>query len=207
MQVKQKIRSKICGITRPEDGVAAAQLGVDAIGLVFYARSKRCVDVVQAKSIVQALPPFVSVVALFVNETAEKINEILAQVPIDVLQFHGDEEASFCRQFHRPYLKAIRVREADDVVKAFSDYPDARAILLDAFVEGEYGGTGKSFDWQSLPEKLDGQWILAGGLNPENVTTAIAQTGARFVDVSGGVEESAGIKSFEKMKAFLEAIE
>lgn len=199
------IRTKICGLTRPEDALAAAQLGVDAIGLVFYAGSKRHVNIAQAQQIVQVLPPFVSVVALFVNETAAVIEQILQAVPIDIVQFHGDENAAFCRQFARPYLKAVRVQSSTDIMAAHQQFPDARALLFDAYVEGEYGGTGHHFDWQMLPKHLTGQWILSGGLNPDNITQALHITGAKIVDVSSGVESAAGIKSSAKMAAFLQA--
>lgn len=202
-----KIRTKICGITRPEEALWAAEYGVDAIGLVFYDKSKRHVDVAQAKEIVRALPPFVSVVALFVNETAETINRILSQVPIDILQFHGDEPAEFCRQFSRPYLKAIRVKNQADILASFSCYPDAKAILFDAYVAGEYGGTGTSFNWLVIPKQLPGHWILAGGLKPENIDLAIKQTGACAVDVSGGVEDESGKKNRQKIAAFLKNVQ
>lgn len=202
-----RVRTKICGITRPEEAKWAAEHGADAIGLVFFAKSKRCVQIEQAQNIVQALPPFVSVVGLFVNESKEKIETILSQVPIDVLQFHGDESAAFCRQFARPYLKAIRVKNQQDIDWAMQTYTDARAILFDAYVEGEYGGTGQQFNWAVLPQTLDRPWILAGGLTPDNVQIAIKQTGAECVDVSGGVEAENGRKSLEKIRAFLHAVQ
>ncbi|QMT31032.1 phosphoribosylanthranilate isomerase [Alysiella filiformis] len=201
-----QIRVKMCGITRAEDAVCAAQLGVDAIGLVFFSGSKRCVNIEQAIEIVKHLPPFVSVVALFVNESAAKIREILAQVPIDVLQFHGDETPEFCQQFQRPYLKAVRVKSVDDIQAAWRDYAAAKAVLFDAFVEGVYGGTGHCFDWTMLPENPQGHWILSGGLNPDNVAQALQITGATTVDVSSGVESAAGIKSHEKMAQFMRQI-
>ncbi|WP_199903485.1 phosphoribosylanthranilate isomerase [Neisseria wadsworthii] len=200
------IRTKICGFTRPEDARTAAELGADAVGLVFFEGSKRHVSVEQAQEIVRVLPPFVSVVALFVNETEARIRQILTEVPIDMIQFHGDEPAEFCRLFDRPYLKAVRVRNADDIAAAAAAYPDARAVLFDAHIEGEYGGTGHSFDWNMLPAALGGHWILSGGLNPENISQALRITGARAVDVSSGVESAPGIKSREKMAAFLEAV-
>ncbi|MCF7521348.1 phosphoribosylanthranilate isomerase [Neisseria sp. ZJ106] len=200
-----KIRSKICGITRPEDAQAAAAAGADAIGLVFYAKSKRAVTVEQAQQIVAALPPFVSVVALFVNETAEQIQATLAAVPVDVIQFHGDESDCFCRQFNRPYLKAVRVRNADDIRTAAAKFPHARAILFDAYHPEEYGGTGLSFDWTLLAQYRDKPWILAGGLTPGNVAQAIQISGAAAVDVSGGVEISGGIKDKAKIQAFIDA--
>lgn len=198
-----KVYTKICGMTRPEDALEAARLGVDAIGLVFYQGSKRCVGVEQARQIVAVLPPFVSVVGLFVNETVDNIQQILKQVPIDILQFHGDESADFCRQFARPYLKAVRVRTTEDIQAAFNDYPDARAILFDAYVEGAYGGTGQHFNWAILPEKMAGHWILSGGLNVDNISDALQATKASVVDVSSGVESSAGIKDGQKMADFL----
>ena len=201
-----KIQTKICGITHPQDAQLAAQLGADAIGLVFFAGSKRSVTIAQAQAVARALPPFVSIVALFVNETAERIRETLARVPIDVLQFHGDETPAFCQQFHRPYLKAVRVQTPADITAALHDFADARAVLFDAFVNGAYGGTGHTFDWTMLPENLNAHWILSGGLTPENVAAALRVTRAQAVDVSSGVESAAGVKSPEKMAAFMAAV-
>lgn len=198
-----KIHTKICGITRSEDALTAAALGVDALGFVFFAGSKRAITPEAAKPIIQQLPPFVSAVGLFVNETAENIQKILQTVPLDILQFHGDESPEFCRQFHRPYLKAVRVRSADDVLDALARYDDARAVLFDAYVVGEYGGTGHAFDWTMLPDNLGARWILSGGLNVDNLAAALAQTGAVAVDVSSGVEAAAGVKSPELMAKFL----
>lgn len=196
-------RIKICGFTRPEDAAAAAELGADAVGLVFYEKSKRAVNIETAQRIVRALPPFVGVVALFVNEEAARIEEILAQVPIDIIQFHGDEPPEFCRRFARPYIKAVRVQNTADIISALETYPDARAVLFDAHIEGEYGGTGHSFDWRMLPPNLNGHWILSGGLTPDNVAEAVRITGAQTVDVSSGVESAAGIKSVAKMAEFI----
>ncbi len=201
------IRSKICGFTRPQDALAAAQLGVDAVGLVFYPPSKRFVSIEQAQAIVRVLPPFVSVVALFVNENTERIRQVLAQVPVDILQFHGDETPEFCRQFNRPYIKAVRVQNTDDIIAAQQQYPDARAVLFDAHIEGEYGGTGHRFDWAMLPDQLSGHWILSGGLTPENIAEAVKITGAKIIDVSSGVESAPGIKSAEKIAALLAAMD
>ncbi|MDO4249667.1 MAG: phosphoribosylanthranilate isomerase [Neisseria sp.] len=201
------IRSKICGFTRPQDALAAAQLGVDAVGLVFYPQSKRFVSIEQAQEIVRVLPPFVSVVALFVNENTERIRQVLAQVPVDILQFHGDETPEFCRQFDRPYIKAVRVQNTGDIIAAQQQYPDARAVLFDAHIEGEYGGTGHRFDWAMLPDQLSGHWILSGGLNPENIGEAVKITGAKIIDVSSGVESAPGIKSAEKIAALLAALD
>ena len=194
---------KICGFTRPQDAQAAAELGADAVGLVFYAKSKRCVDAAQAAEIVAALPPQVVKVALFVNESAEQIRRILGAVPIDIVQFHGDEAPEFCRQFGKPYWKAVRVQSAQDIAEAAEHYADAAALLLDAHIEGQYGGTGQVFDWRLLPETMPLPWILSGGLNPGNVAAAVRQTGAAWLDVSSGVEQAPGIKSRDLMADFI----
>ena len=201
------IRSKICGFTRPQDALAAAQLGVDAVGLVFYPQSKRFVSIELAQAIVRVLTPLVSVEVLFVNENTERIRQVLAQVPVDILQFHGDETPEFCRQFDRPYIKAVRVQNTDDIIAAQQQYPDARAVLFDAHIEGEYGGTGHRFDWAMLPDQLSGHWILSGGLTPENIGEAVKITGAKIIDVSSGVESAPGIKSAEKIAALLAAMD
>lgn len=195
---------KICGFTRPQDAQAAAELGADAVGLVFYAQSKRCVDAAQAAEIAAALPPQVAKVALFVNESAEQIRRILGAVPIDIVQFHGDEAPEFCRQFGKPYWKAVRVQSAQDIAEAAERYTDAAALLLDAHIEGQYGGTGQVFDWRLLPETLPLPWILSGGLNPGNVAAALRQTGAAWLDVSSGVEQAPGIKNLDLMADFIQ---
>ncbi|PIT14077.1 phosphoribosylanthranilate isomerase [Snodgrassella alvi] len=201
-----KIRSKICGMTRVEDALLAARLGVDAIGLIFFAGSKRHVTLQQAQAIARAVPPFVTVVGLFVNASAVEVQEVLMHVPLDVLQFHGDESSEFCRQFQRPYIKAIRVCNTGDIEAAIATYTDARALLFDAAVAGQYGGTGQTFDWQILPRQLNRPWILSGGLKPENIASAIRQSHAQAVDVSSGVEITAGIKDGQKMQALMAAI-
>ena len=200
------IRIKICGITRPEDALAAAEAGADAVGLVFYAKSKRAVTAVQAREIAAVLPPFVSAVALFVNEQPDVIRQILRQVPIDVIQFHGDEDDDFCRQFDRPYLKAVRVQSAADIQTACAKFPNARALLFDAYHPTEYGGTGQSFDWTLLRGNIGKPWILAGGLTAGNVAEAVKTSGAVAVDVSGGVESAAGVKDALKIRAFAAAL-
>ena len=195
---------KICGLTRPQEAQAAAELGADAVGLVFYAKSKRCVDAAQAAEIVAALPPQVVKVALFVNESAEQIHRILGTVPIDIVQFHGDEAPEFCRQFGKPYWKAVRVQSAQDIAEAAEHYADAAALLLDAHIEGQYGGTGQVFDWRLLPDTMPLPWILSGGLNQDNVSAAVRQTGAAWLDVSSGVEQAPGIKSRDLMADFIQ---
>ena len=199
-------RIKICGITRPEDAQVAAAAGADAIGLVFYAKSPRAVDIATASSIVDALPPFVSAVALFVDESAAVIREILSSVAVDELQFHGEESATFCEQFQRPYLKAVRVKRGLDLLAASRAYTGARAVLLDSWKEGMPGGTGTTFDWDLAEADLDSATVLAGGLNADNVAAAIRQLRPAAVDVSGGVESSPGIKCAQRIADFVAAV-
>lgn len=199
------MRIKICGITRIEDALLAAEAGADAIGLVFYAESPRAVSVKQARSIIAALPPFVTTVGLFVNAGRCELSAILDELPLDMLQFHGDEIAADCQGYHRPYLKALRVREGDDIRAQIDSYPDAAGILLDTFVSGVPGGTGKPFDWALVPEKLSKPIVLAGGLTAENVGAAISRVQPYAVDVSGGVEFSKGVKDAGKIRAFIAA--
>jgi len=201
-----RTRIKICGITRPEDAQAAVASGADAIGLVFYAKSPRSVSIEQAVACVEAVPPFVSVVALFVNESAEEIQRIVSAVPVDVIQFHGDESEEFCRLFGRPYIKALRVRPDLDPVEASSEYTGARGILLDAWQDGVPGGTGKTFDWAQAGVEFPRPVVLAGGLNPGNVDQAIERVRPAAVDVSGGVESEPGIKSAQKIQDFISVV-
>ena len=200
------VRSKICGITRIEDALAAVEAGADAIGLVFYAQSPRAVTFQQARAIIAALPPFVTTVGLFVNASRCELGEILDAVPLDLLQFHGDETSEQCEGFHRPYIKALRVKAGDDIAAACRAYPGASGILLDTYVEGVPGGTGEAFDWSLVPRGLSKPIILAGGLTPDNVAAAIAQVRPYAVDTSGGVEQSKGIKDPAKIKAFIQAV-
>jgi len=201
-----RTRVKICGITRPEDARFAALSGVDAIGLVFYEPSPRAVSIKQAQQIIYALPAFTSVVGLFVNASTEYINHVLAHVPLDVLQFHGDESVAFCQQFHRPYIKAIRMEKGVDLVNYAHEYVDAQALLLDTYVKGVQGGTGTCFDWQRVPTNLSKPIILAGGLTPQNITTAINTVHPYAVDISGGVEQAKGIKDADKVTAFIRGV-
>ncbi|WP_220813309.1 phosphoribosylanthranilate isomerase [Pseudomonas paralcaligenes] len=199
------IRVKICGITRVEDALAAAAAGADAIGLVFYARSPRAVDVEQARVIIAALPPFVTTVGLFVDMERTELERLLASVPLDLLQFHGDESPEHCEGFNRPYIKALRVKAGDDIAARVDRYPGASGILLDTYVEGVPGGTGAAFDWSLVPQTLSKPVILAGGLHSDNVASAVARVRPYAVDVSGGVEASKGIKDAEKIGAFIRA--
>jgi phosphoribosylanthranilate isomerase len=198
-----RTRVKICGITRSEDGQAAAYAGADAIGMVFYATSPRAVSIAKAQAIVAALPPFVTVVALFVDPTAAEVETVLQNVAVDVLQFHGDEAPEFCDRFARPYLKALRMRAEIDLAAEARRYASAQGLLLDTYKEGVAGGTGESFDWMRVPRDLDMPIVLAGGLTPVNVAAAIQQARPYAVDVSGGVEAAKGIKDAAKMAALM----
>ncbi|MEN2509061.1 phosphoribosylanthranilate isomerase [Stutzerimonas stutzeri] len=200
------VRSKICGITRVEDALIAAEAGADAIGLVFYGKSPRAVSVQQARAIVAALPPFVTTVGLFVNASRCELNEILDAVPLDALQFHGDEQPADCEGFHRRWYKALRVKAGDDIRAQAARYAGASAILLDTFVAGVPGGTGEVFDWSLIPADLPKPLILAGGLTPGNVRQAIAEVRPFAVDVSGGVELSKGIKDAASVHEFVRQV-
>lgn len=200
------VRSKICGITRVEDALAVVEAGADAIGLVFYGKSPRAVSVEQAAAILQALPPFVTTVGLFVDMPRDELQQLLQRLPLDLLQFHGNESPADCEGHGRPYIKALRVRPGEDVSAAMAPYAGARGILLDTFVEGVPGGTGASFDWSLVPERAAKPIILAGGLDAGNVAAAIRQVRPYAVDVSGGVEASKGIKDADKIRAFVRAV-
>lgn len=199
-------RVKICGITRPEDALAAARLGADAIGLVFYAKSPRHVSPQQALEITRVLPPFVSTVGLFVNPAPDEVETVLQTLHLDLLQFHGEEPAELCRRFRVPYVKAVRVKPGLDLVQYAASYHDARGLLLDAFVEGAHGGTGQSFDWTLIPSALPLPVVLSGGLGAANVAAAIKQVRPWAVDVSSGVESAKGIKDAARMAAFMQGV-
>lgn len=200
------VRSKICGITRIEDALSAVEAGADALGLVFYAKSPRAVTVQQARSIIAALPPFVTTVGLFVDATRCELGEILDAVPLDLLQFHGDESPADCEGYHRPYIKALRVKPGDDIAAQVARFKNASGVLLDTYVSGVPGGTGEAFDWSLVPDDLAKPVILAGGLSAANVAQAIARVRPYAVDVSGGVEIAKGIKDAEKIRAFMRAV-
>lgn len=200
-----KTRIKICGLTREADVDAAVAAGADALGFVFYPPSPRYVTPQRAAELARRIPPFVDIVGLFVNEAPETVEAACAALPLNLLQFHGDEDAGYCRQFSRPYLKAARVRPGLDLVEFAGSFPDARGLLLDAFVEG-YGGGGHVFDWTLIPPGLPGFLVLSGGLNADNVAEAIARVRPAAVDVSSGVEAGKGIKDHAKIAAFVAAV-
>ncbi len=201
-----RTRVKICGLTRPDQARAAAALGADAIGLVFYPPSPRYLDWGQARRIAGAVPPFVTVVGLFVNAEPATVREALREVPqLQLLQFHGEEDEAYCRAFGRPYIKAARVRPELDLVKYAFSFPTAQGLVLDAFVEG-YGGGGQTFDWSLIPARLPLPIILSGGLDPQNVAQAVRSLRPWAVDVSSGVESARGIKDESKMAAFIAGV-
>lgn len=201
-----RTRVKICGFTRVEDALAAARLGVDAIGLVFYSQSPRNVSIARAGAITRALPAFVSVVGLFVDAEPDWVRDVLAEVNIDCLQFHGDESPEDCRLYAKPYIKAIRMQPGVDLDDIQTQYADAAGLLLDAYHPGVQGGSGSGFDWELITGKLSLPLILAGGLSPENAALAVQQVRPYALDVSSGVEAGKGVKDAEKMAAFIRKI-
>jgi phosphoribosylanthranilate isomerase len=206
MQNYQRTRVKICGITRVEDALSAVNAGADAIGLVFYAPSPRAVSIAQAQQIVAALPPFISVVGLFVNAPQTEIESVLSKVRLDILQYHGDETVHDCEQINLPYYKAIRVKADTNLLQYEAEFKSAKALLLDTFSEAAVGGTGQVFDWNLIPKNLIKPVILAGGLTADNVADAIQQVRPYAADVSGGVEATKGIKDAAKIAAFMQAV-
>ncbi len=201
-----RTRIKICGITRPEDARTAVESGADAIGLVFYAPSPRSIGLEQARAIIAAVPPFVTVVGLFVDPTPDEVEAVLRLCSLGLLQFHGDEAADFCRGFGLPYIKAARVRADADLVQYLSRYHAAQGWLLDAYHEKLYGGTGEAFDWKLIPRDLARPVILSGGLTPGNVGAAVRQVRPWAVDVSSGVEAAKGVKDAAKIAAFIAGV-
>lgn len=200
-----RTRVKICGITRRPDLDAALDAGADAVGFVFYPPSPRCLSVRQAAELARAVPPFVTRVGLFVNAEAQAVREVLAEVPLDLLQFHGEESAVDCEQFGKPYLKAARVKPGLDLLEFAAAYPSAQGLLLDAWVEA-YGGMGQSFDWALIPERLPLPMVLSGGLHAGNVGEAVVKLHPWAVDVSSGVEAAKGVKDAAKIAAFIAAV-
>ncbi|MBN8440844.1 MAG: phosphoribosylanthranilate isomerase [Thauera sp.] len=200
-----RTRIKICGLTRPEDVRAAVNSGADAIGFVFYPPSPRAVSFEQAAELAALLPPFVTAVGLFVNPDRTFVTEALSKVPLQLLQFHGDEQDAECARHGRPWIKAARMRPGVDLIEFSTLYPGARGILVDAFVDG-YGGGGKTFDWSLIPAGLGRPLILSGGLDPDNVAEAVRRLRPWAVDVSSGVESAKGIKDAARMAAFIAGV-
>ncbi len=201
-----RTRVKFCGITRIEDALYAANLGVDAIGLVFYEKSPRAVTIEQACAIAKQLPAFVTRVGLFVNAERSYIKEAAEKSQLDLLQFHGDESADECEYFDRPFIKAVRMREGLDLAQISDEYHQASGLLLDAYDKTMFGGTGKTFDWKMIPDQRTMPIILAGGISPDNVQQAINDVRPYAIDVSGGIEANKGIKDPRKMNAFMQEV-
>lgn len=200
------VKIKICGLTTLADAAVAAELALDAVGLVFYEPSPRNVSMTMARSICAELPALTTIVGLFVDAELEAVKKVLDQVPLDILQFHGNETEAYCQSFGRRYMKAIRMKPGLDPFQAIAEYPSASAILLDAYQEGLVGGTGTQFDWERVPAASPQPIVLAGGLTPDNVAQAVTQTAVYGVDVSGGVEQSRGVKSAQKMRDFVAVV-
>ena len=200
------VRIKICGITRVEDGLACASLGADALGFVFHSASPRAVNPAQARAILDALPPFITSVGLFVDAPPAEVQAVLAALPLDLLQFHGDETPEYCRSFGRPYLKAVAVKPEADLIQYASRFSGAKGLLLDTAVMGLAGGSGKTFNWDLVPPALSLPLILAGGLTPANVSAAVQRVRPAAVDVSSGVENAKGIKDAAKIAAFIQGV-
>jgi phosphoribosylanthranilate isomerase len=194
---------KICGFTEAENARQAAIVGVDAIGLVFYDKSPRNVDIFRAQEIIEALPPFVNRVGLFVNANPSFVDEVLCEVPLDTLQFHGDESLLDCSQYQMPFIKSLRVKPETNVFQVADEFSSASAILLDSFNPSAYGGTGEAFDWSLACVDISLPIILAGGLNETNVSVAISQVKPYAVDASSGVESAPGVKDIDKIVAFI----
>ncbi len=201
-----RTRVKICGFTRPDEARLAVMLGADAVGLVFHEPSPRHVTPDQARAIVEALPPFVTVVGLFVNAESIRVLDTIGRVRIDLLQFHGDEEPAYCERFGKPWIKALRVRPELDLPSVMSNYSGASGFLVDAWHPDAMGGTGHRFDWDLLPAGIANRLILAGGLAPDNVAEALSSVRPYALDVSSGVEAEKGIKDAAKMAAFLNEV-
>ena len=197
---------KICGFTNADNAREAAFAGVDAIGLVFYEKSPRNVDINSAREIVASLPPFVNRVGLFVNANPSFIDEVLCEVPLDTLQFHGDEGVIDCTQYQMPFIKSVRVSLDTNVIQIADDFSQASGLLLDSYNSHKYGGTGEVFDWSLACVDIELPVILAGGLNSDNVAEAIKQVRPYAVDASSGVESEPGVKDVDKIRAFIRQI-
>ena len=194
---------KFCGITNLDDAITACQLGVDALGFVFYSKSSRFISPNEANEIIQKLPPFISTVGLFVNQSKLEVEEAIKACPVNLLQFHGDEDEFFCNQYNLPYIKAISMKSDINLLKCIEDFDSAKALLLDSYSEDTRGGSGKVFDWKSIPLNPSKPFIVAGGLNPINIKILLELIGPYGGDVSSGIESRKGLKDYQLMKEFI----
>jgi phosphoribosylanthranilate isomerase len=201
-----RTRFKFCGMTRLVDARRASVLGVDALGFVFTRQSQRFIGIREARAIRAEVPPFVTVVALFMDDEPGWIEEVVAGVSPDLLQFHGDEDDGYAASFQRPYIKAVPMTSTGDPSRYIADYPDAAGFLLDSHAHGARGGTGRVFEWSRVPGHRAQPFVLAGGLMPSNVADAIAAVKPWGVDVSSGIESAPGIKDAAKMRDFVNAV-
>ncbi len=201
-----RTRVKFCGITRVDDAKMAVELGVDALGFVFYPESPRCIGVAEAVDITRQLPPMVCKVGLFVNANVDDVASIVAEVPLDLVQFHGEESVQECESLRRPYVKAARMSPELDLLAEADRFTGAVALLVDAFDPAKFGGTGNPFEWDRVPHGLRKPIILAGGLDASNVARAIKEVNPYAVDVSSGIEGDEGIKDHAKMRAFMREV-
>lgn len=201
-----RTRIKICGVRHLNDALKVVELGADAIGLIFVEKSPRYLSLKNARAIAESMPAFVTVVGLFMDTPAEVVRETLKTVSLNLLQFHGEETPEFCNQFDKPYIKVLKMRENVDVIGFAKEYPNAAGILLDTYSK-EGGGSGQSFDWSLIPENLPLPLILAGGLNPDNVASAVAAVHPYAVDVSSGVESEPAIKDHKKIEQFIKEVQ
>jgi len=204
---RTRVRVKFCGITRPEDARHAAELGADAIGLIFYPPSPRSVDIAQALAVLAVVPAMLTTVGVFVNAQPDELAQVLARVPLDLVQFHGDEPPDMCARSSRPWMKAVGMRDEVDLHDMAVRYAGARALLLDTFSADRKGGTGRTFDWGLIPADLNLPIVLAGGLDASNVAAAIRAVRPHAVDANGGVESAPGIKDRNKMAAFMQEVQ
>ncbi len=204
------IRLKFCGMRRAQDAALASSLGADAVGMIFYDKSARNISLSGAREVISELNPLCSTVAVVVNPEVNFVEKLLTQLDIQCIQFHGDETAAFCEQFKMPYIKAVRMKEGTRLSDVRKQYASARGLLLDTFDQKLVGGTGRVFDWGLLDgsesEPCRPEFILAGGLGPENAVAAIRQTGIRTIDINSGVESEPGVKDHDKMRAIVKLL-
>ena len=198
-----RAKIKFCGITNLDDAITASKLGADALGFVFYSKSSRFISPKEANKIIQNLPPFISTVGLFVNQSKSEVEQVINACPVNLLQFHGDEDELFCNQYNLPYIKAIPMKSDINLLKCIEDFDSAKALLLDSYSKDTRGGSGKVFDWETIPLNPSKPFIIAGGLNPNNVKSLLELIDPYGVDVSSGIEIDKGIKDYHLMRKFI----